>query len=431
MFYYPGWLQTSSPLFLLLERGAVRVLGLSTVSTRVIPLALELAAVGFLFAAARRVTSLPVATLATTLVAFHPVAIEYSRTAKQYSGEMAATAALLAVSFAYLNRPTRRSFSWLVVTVLVALPLAYSAVFLVPGIVVAVALAGERRRSVWLTLAACGVFAGLYPLFIAPNYSPVLREFWAADAEPVWSLLGLGGILLAGAVLAAAGRRMELIVCGLPILLLTIAAALKWYPASPRTALFILPCIGLLAAMLLDGILRSWPRPAVLVKIALWIAIGVVPTLAAWRQVREHRNLPEEDFAGALQYLKLHAAASDLLLVHPSLKEGFELYAAMEHFSAPAAVYGSTGWPCCVRGHLDGLHSSSRQAVIGDLRAKIPKHFSGRVWLLYATRPTQWDYVGLDEGNLWRSRVWAMGCPPEEFVSLAGIAFSPMVCGGK
>ena len=37
MFYYPGWLQTSPPLFLLLERGAVRIFGLSNPALRAVP----------------------------------------------------------------------------------------------------------------------------------------------------------------------------------------------------------------------------------------------------------------------------------------------------------------------------------------------------------------------------------------------------------
>jgi hypothetical protein len=183
----------------------------------------------------------------------------------------------------------------------------------------------------------------------------------------------------------------------------------------------------LLLAMFADELVGRWPRVVPIV----WVFAAAVPLAAAWRQVHQHRDLPEEDFAGAVEFLHEHAAPSDLLLVHPSVKEGFELYAAMEGFAAPQPVYGATGWPCCVRDHLSPPHSSSRQAVIDDLEAKIPRGFTGRVWLMYSSRPTQWDYTGLDEGNLWRSQVWAMGCPPEPFVAFANVALSPMVCTAR
>jgi uncharacterized membrane protein len=425
MFYYPGWLQTSPPLFLLLERAVVSVFGISNAAVRAVPLALELAAVGLFFAAARRLVSLPMAVLAAALVAFHPVAIEYSRTAKQYSGELAATAALLVAATMYFERPSRRTFAWLALAVLVAAPLSYSAVFLIPGVVCAVAVLGGRRRAAWLVLAAGAMLAILYLLFIRPNYSPMLREFWSADPERARPFGFMPAVAVClGAILWFRRRTPLVWICASPILLLAASAALGWYPASPRTSLFELPCVVLLLAMVAQEFLSRWPRLAPVV----WIAAAAIPLVAGWRQVREHRNQPEEDFAGAVQFLRQHAQPSDRLLVHPSVKEGFELYAGMQGFTAPRPVYGATGWPCCVRGHLAPPHSPSRQAVIDDLAAKIPPGFSGRVWLIYSSRPTQWDYTGLDEGNLWRSQAWTMGCPPEEFVAFTNVAISPMYC---
>jgi len=436
MFYYPGWLQTSPPLFLLLERATIHLFGLSNAALRAVPLTLEMAAVGLFFAAARRVAALPLAVLATTLVAFHPVAIEYSRTAKQYSGEVAASAALLAAASAYLGNASPRTFRWLLVALLVAPPLSYPAVFLIPGLVVAVWATGDRRGAAWLALTASSVLAILYPLFIRPNYSPALRQFWAASSEHVSSAALIAAICLCAGALAwfafAAGARQWMYwICAVPGLLLVASSALGWYPATPRTWLFVLPCLVMLLAILADEFLGRWPRIVPAVSTMVWIAAAAIPLAAAWRQVHQHRNLPGEDFAGAVQFLRQHAAPADLLLVHPSVKEGFELYATMEGFAAPRPVYGATGWPCCVRDHLAPPHSSTRQAVIDDLEAKIPRSFSGRVWLMYSSRPTQWDYTGLDEGNLWRSQAWAMGCPPEQFVAFTNVALSPMVCSAR
>jgi hypothetical protein len=223
------------------------------------------------------------------------------------------------------------------------------------------------------------------------------------------------------------------LVCSLPCLLLAASAALGWYPASPRTRLFALQCFLLLAGMLAEEFLDRFPRGRALriVTATAWlIAAGIAP-VTVWRQIRDHRSVPEEDMPAALDYLRHHAAPEDLLLVHASLKEDFKLYSNRDGRSGRPPLYGATGWPCCVRGHLEGPHSSSADAVIADLEAKVPRDYQGRIWLVYSTRPTQWDYTGLDEGKLWRNYFWARGCPPEEYVAPENIAVSPMNCAGN
>jgi hypothetical protein len=66
--------------------------------------------------------------------------------------------------------------------------------------------------------------------------------------------------------------------------------------------------------------------------------------------------------------------------------------------------------------------------VLEDLDRKIPKGFSGRLWLVYPTRDTHWKYVGLDEGKLWRNHAWDKGCPPGPYLAFANLAISPMDC---
>jgi hypothetical protein len=457
MFDYPDWLQTSPPLFLAIERLTVWPLGLSNVALRLYPAAMAVAGVAVFLIAARRVLSPALAALACAALAFHPIVIEYSRTLKQYSGEIAASAALLLAAIAYLNDskrgdPVRKRFEWLAATVAVALPLAYSSVFLIPGLVWAVYVTGRDRRAATRAALLAGIAGAilmvLYVLFIRPNYAPVLREFWAVDAAgrsgSVWIMVA---VVVCAAVAVRAVWKMRRnadwrasleLVCALPCLLLAASAALGWYPASPRTRLFALPCFLLLVGMLAEEFLDRFPRgrPLRMITAAMWlIAVGIAP-LTVWRQVRDHRNKPEEDMVAALDYVRRHTAPGDLLLVHASLKEDFKLYAGIVYanrdgWSGRPPLFGDTGWPCCVRGHLEGPHASSAEAVIADLEAKVPRDYRGRIWLLYSTRPTQWDYTGLDEGKLWRNYFWSRGCPPEEYVAPENIAVSPMNCTGS
>jgi hypothetical protein len=417
MFYYPDWLQTTPPLFLLLTRAVVHVFGVSNAAFRVAPLALAVAGVAFMLAASRRLVSLPLAALAAGLLACHPVAIEYSRTCKQYSGEVAESAAILFFAGLYLQKPDRRRFYSLTGAFAVTLPLAWSAAFLLPGVAIAVWARAGIHRAATLVSVAGGVLAILYFAFIRPNLAPQLREFWIANSQPLSPGLGAAIVFcIAAAAWSARQYNWMLLVAILPCVLLAVADAVRWYPATPRTRLFALPCFLLGAAIVIQHLVR-WRH----LGTVAWIVLIAAGSQAAWKQVSEHRNQAEEDYAGAVQYLRRHIGPADLLLVHASLIEGFKLYWPDNH-----AIFGDTGRPCCRPGRFTRF--SSREAVVEDLDGKIPKGFTGRLWLVYSTRDTHWNYVGLDEGKVWRNRAWDKGCPPGPYLALANLAISPMDC---
>ena len=435
MFHYPGWLQVNPPLFLLLARGTERALGLATVSFRVLPLALALAAFLSLLAAGSRLLSPALALLAAAVVMLDPTAIEYSHTLKPYSGELAASSALLLVTILYLQNPSRTRYLWLTASVVVTLPLAYPSVFLLPGIVLAVYFTEGLGLATLLAAAAGLVLLPEYWFFIRPNLSPQLHDFWAVDLDN-----RVNPWLVAAALLCAvnamriaislwkskpAWRSLAQLVCVLPCLLLAASRILGLYPISHRTRLFVLPCLALLVAMLLEDVARRFLTPAV--QTAILAAAVVFAASAVANQVIQHRDLPEEDYAAAVPFLKHHVAPGDLLLVHAASKEGLQLYAAMNDWQ-PNALFGDTGWPCCVPGKEGRPHTSTEQAVLADLDSKIPRGYSGRVWLVYSTRPTHWTYVGLDEGDLWRKHVWERGCPPGPYLRFENLAVSPMNC---
>jgi hypothetical protein len=152
-------------------------------------------------------------------------------------------------------------------------------------------------------------------------------------------------------------------------------------------------------------------------------AIGLAVT-ALWT----YRSEPFEDYPAAVAYLREHVASNDLLLVHPDARQGLELYSAMAGWN-PKARYGTTGWPCCLRGRTPV--QSTEAAVRADLEASVPSDFKGRVWLFYANRPLHWQYIGLNEGELWRKVLWDRGCPPGEYVALPNLVISPMQCGPR
>jgi hypothetical protein len=275
----------------------------------------------------------------------------------------------------------------------------------------------------------------MYWLTIRPNVSPELHAFWASSIKPSAGLLA--AVVFSVSVSAWAAWRLmsghrsprdwALMICVLPCLLLAGAGAMGWYPVSPRTRLFVLPCFVLAAVMVAEDLLGRYARGTAAGIVAMGVTFGMIAQ-AIGVQTIEGRSGTEEDYAGAVAFLKAHAAAQDLILVHACCEEGFDLYARLDHWTPPHLAFGDTGYPCCARSKDARPGRSSEAAVKGDLAAKVPRGYSGRVWLLFSTRPTQWDYTGLDEGELWRKILWERGCPPGPFLRFANLAISPMEC---
>ncbi len=447
MFFYPHWLQTSPPLFLLLVRAVLPWTTPSNVALRAIPLLMALAGAGLMLTLARRVVGPQLAVLATAFVVFNLTAIEYSHTLKQYSGELAASAALLVAASCYLVRPGRKHFAWLCGTAAITLPLSYANAFLLPGIVLAVWITGGGLYALSLAGIAVTELLAMYDLLIQFNLAPRLPAFWDAAGDNTMTAglaVAVAFCLLASIRYAVLFPRRKptprdsmFLVCALPCLLLATAAAAGLYPISHRNRLFCLPCFVLLAMMVAEdflGILKA-RQTAALLAIALTLGLA---GFAIADQVIGARDVATEDYSAAVAFLRQHVAASDLVLVHACCQEGFLLYSAMDRWQPRHLLYGDTGWPCCARGHdvhTPDVHTkdarpgpSAEAAVIGDIDAKVPRGYSGRVWLLFTRRPTHWAYTGLDEGELWREHLWARGCPPAAYLPLPGLAISPMDC---
>jgi len=426
MFYYPNWLQTSPPLFLLLARAAIRVFGLSTVVLRSVPLLLSLAAVAAMLGAARRVVSPSFAALATAVLAFHPTVVEYFRSFKQYGGEVAATSAVLWAAFVYLEKPAARQFYILLGVVVAAMTLSYPSVFLLPGLIAVVAL-GDRARAIALGAITSAVLAAMYWWLVRPNYTAALRAYWMGDPEK-WlapGMIAAVGLCVMFAARIAWTRDTRGLLLLAPCILLFASELLGWYPASPRTHLFVRPCFILLLAMNLEALakLTKWKWDAVVV-----VAAAVVVFLGVRKQFHEGRFQPEEDMAGAVRYLRMNVAPSDLVLVHASLREGFLLYTAIQGWTAKPVIYGDTGWPCCPRGKQAGPNVSTPDEVLRDINAKVPHDFHGRIWLFYTDRPLHWDYVRVYDPKLWQNYLWSRNCRPSVYIRFPNLGLTPMDC---
>ena len=418
MFYYSGWVQTTPPLFLTLERAFVGLFGLSNVSLRLVPLILFWMGSAALLQVVRR-SGGSVAVLAAATVVLSGTSLEYAGTLKQYSGEFAVSAGLLWALVRYQESPNSGRLAQLAFVGCAGFALAYSMAFLWPGLVLGVALR-NRLHGMVLGMAAAISGSALWMLMIRPNYSPALREFWRLDgfgSPSLWAP-GLAIVIFVGLIWARSnlGGDIALVVGAIATLLVSVAVVAGLYPATARTLLFLQP----LAACIFCTWLKTLPGRRYLVPLALGLAVAVLvrPGFV------ERRATAFEEVQDATRYLAEQVQAQDLILVHASLREPFELYSRMDRWNGPAVIFGSTGGPCCVPKSRRNGEAEVRQ----ELDRLIPKGFQGTIWLLYTTRPSHWQYIGRNEGDLWRKHVWEGGCLPALYKAFPNVAVSPMEC---
>lgn len=491
MFYYDSWLQTSPPLFLLLVRITVSSFGLTSSALRLIPLLFGLISVICMFVLARRTLAPRFALPAWTLFVLSPVAIQYSKELKQYSLELAATTTILLVCVLYLERPTIRRFRLLLATVSVGLLMSYPVAFVLPAIILVVCLADYQFGPATPALAALkwrglvrgfilaavggGILLVVYLLFVSPNISSTLHSYFWTDPgargfarvailtrvaiangygllaelpipDQVLERRKLGGaavgaLLVMGFALACLRfgqqrrRWLELqILCAVPCLLLVICGSFSWYPMQNRTNLFLLPAVILLLISSLQLISQfvlhrfrpQWLNPlvdAVLVCVTLLVVWeGIVKEPIA------ELNVPLEDVASTISFLRSNVQPEDLLWVHASSSEDFKLYAKMTGWSNVPVRFGHTGWPCCPRGIPATKDSGREEDVRRDLNSGIPSNFSGKIWLLYTTRPDHWRFIGLDEPRIMDAVLRERGCLQKRTPSFHNVGVSLFDC---
>jgi hypothetical protein len=197
MLYYRSWLQTSPPLFLILVRWVVAMLGISNDVFRLIPVVFGVLSVVLMIYVARRFLRPFFSLVATLLFVLCPAVVYYSHELKQYTTDVFASLVLIGTGLMYLQRPSRTNFySWL--SSLLILPfLSYPALLFIPGMCFAMLfnLAGGHRSASQITLVRAKWFDVLvvsilglivsgssYFFFIVPNIQPQLESWFDLDS---------------------------------------------------------------------------------------------------------------------------------------------------------------------------------------------------------------------------------------------------------
>ncbi len=299
------------------------------------------------------------------LLALSQTAIFHTVCVKPYSGDLLATTIVLLLAAIVLAAELReRRWAWAGLFAAAAiLPWAsYPSVFSLAAATLALALQAlsRRRESSQSLLRSIGsrllspiLFALLWTLSFATvwlligrvQHSHVLADYWQPffldRSSPGATLASIGhtflmlghygttGMQLPIVVLAGYGAwRMfrsslgHFVLVAGPLVLMFVASAASFYPLEDRLFYFALPCLWLLAATGIDGILRfDWRRwrPVIVFLLAAPLIPGAV-RYVYWLAV-----VPDKvEYRQAFEYVQEHQQAGDARWVsHP---EVFEVY---------------------------------------------------------------------------------------------------------
>jgi 4-amino-4-deoxy-L-arabinose transferase-like glycosyltransferase len=340
-----------SPLgFLWAQLTAVKLLGFTEFTLRLVPMLASVASLLLFARLAARTLSGAARLLAVAVFAFSYSGLRYANEAKPYGFDVLVVVVLLLLAVEWLRRPERQRWPWLLTAFApVAIGCSFPAVFVAGGISLATLWELVRRPrlrvawrawTAWLAfnLSVAASFLGAYWLYVraqsAAELSAQMQPYWRESFPPLDSVGRLAGWLfwthtgdmfahpVGGPRMASIGttlvclvtlivlwrsRRWSVILLGLaPLALNLIVAAAGRYPygGHVRIALYLMPLVCLAAGLGLATVLAWFARrrperaawvPAVLVLLAL------LPIGSAVRDVLTRGKTPSDirtrDFA--------------------------------------------------------------------------------------------------------------------------------------
>jgi hypothetical protein len=446
MFFPETWLQTSPPLFLLVNRFVGGLLGQDEFAFRIFPALMGIAAILCFGWFLKQNMATHFALLGAVFLLFCPDAVELSRQLKPYSSELAATSLILLAFSSYLQERSHRRFLVLLGVSLLAITLGYGTFLLLPGLFFGIVLSNQRKQAAihsLLFVACCfPVLLLEYFWLVQNNSSEMLSNFWQFQdrglsfartiAQTGWDLfhfailllpkqlMGSVKSILAALVIAAlvsAGlidswfhrtqtftlRLLAYSTLGLAILLHRFSV----YPVSNRTSLFLAPIVIFLVVDGLEVVCRL-VRPAWIgIAVALLVTVAI-PFRFVDRPIAEgNRNF--EDFRGAMAFMKASSQAEDSVWVFGGAAEAYRYYARLLQYKPFAAYTATIGWPCCPR-NSDAAVFKPESDFRNDFHLQLPSRLPGKLWLISSERADHLQRKGFDERPILESILKSRAC---------------------
>lgn len=418
--------QYAPPLFLLLEKGATRLLGNTELGLRLVPLLAGLFGLWLFWRLAVRLQLRPfLQVVAIWLLGFAPIFVRYATELKQYSLDFALTLFLVYLAL----KVGERSFSGL--DSLLGALLGGVVIWLSMPVVFALAGAGSYlflknwNRGERLALARIGVmivcwlgsFAWYYFLLLKPEvHSDYLNDYhqpyflpfppqsWAEWLRG-WGLLrgifttywghtvlsqiiGIPALIIGSWRLYAMGKWLP-VLFGLPVLTCLLASALEQYSLISRLTLFMLPLFLLVTILGVQWILEKVHAPLKLLVLLLLIATaGIHDGFQHFAQ-----PLVIEDPKAGLQYIATDWQKEDVLY--------------LGKWAIPAYAFYQEHHPDALEAPLQVWHGDPEQPTL--LLASSLDTTSwpvARLWLLYTHLNAPGDLAPMQQDLAFLSKTY-------------------------
>ena len=369
LFGQPRYEQIIPPLFLVAEKAAISMFGVSDRSFRLVPVAGAILLLVLVWRLGVRILGARGAALSLAFLVASPMLFRYADEVKPYGLEALAFAGLILLALRLRDAPGPTRWLALLGLGFLALAGSLSAYFVAPGVVAGLLAAPEVRREGrqrwWLAgLAVAWAIAGLllYIGYYGPRGdNPYFARYWAG-AFPVPGLVGtlhsLGGFgleflgrllhsenaspfaLELPLALLAAGGFASLLLCrkwtiaalfGVPILTACTAAAVHRYPMSARLWLFLAPGVVLMVAGGIEWTVRALPvRRRSLAAGSLVVASALVSLPEIVAKLSSREALDSAPMKSAVRVWKANVRPGDATYVGDR--------------SIPAWIFYSTDW---------------------------------------------------------------------------------------
>jgi hypothetical protein len=438
-FHYETWLQTTPPMYLMAIRLSHKLLGGFEIGFRVVPFTFSVLAILLALILGKRLFGPAFGLFLGAITAVSPVLIRQSLQLKQYSADLFCSFLLMLLIWDYSQNPTRRRFAWLSLVTLFCLPLAYATIIFLPlaACVILLCDGSSRtalRRTITFTVAASIVFLTLHVFFIKPNRSPELVAYWyTQEAFPqrgsgmIWFYItafrrafwmfyeraaiarSLGALAVCGVIsllysAKTARSRVLLGLAGIPVFTLLVLNLLGLYPFYQENLdIFLFPCLAVMSIVGMVAIAELVTRiggERILLRSAP-VAFCIAAFLLALRaDLLEPPKSSSEDPASAVRFLQNTVRAGDLVYVHASAEEQIKLYMRLFGVHGLPVVFGNTGWPCCTRHHQFETGPVKDEYVLADLQNHLGTTQPRRLFLVFADRASQWEWVGRNERQI-------------------------------
>ncbi len=384
------------PLFVITLHYVVKFFSNSEFALRLLPCLFGIASLALIYLVARRIDG-KAALLTLVLFSFSYPLIYYSRELKQYSGDVFFALLLLFLTERIVAKSTLRNWGLWVFFSSLALFFSHAAVFVIPGLSLALLLQGtrSRRRNIlpkWLVSSAVVGFVfilifyfitrgqiqdwlvaywkGSYPdisssknllFWLGSSNLKILRDFFQPYGWLVFLL-----IPVAMDDFVRINRRRFLLYLLFPLFLALVASFLHRYPYGvTRLMLFATPMLFISMGHGLSRILVVLYQKKYLAALVVMVILFAYPTITQVYQGFT-KSVKREEMRPVIQYLEKNLELGDRIYVYYAAWEAFEYY---YHGSYENVVRGKIH-----RDYIDEYSSEIGKILERDIR----------VWLVFS-----------------------------------------------